>query len=130
MIHIRSLVKGEPDTDPLTQIFDYTNHSDEQIFYNSIEIIKNKLDRNLKININESLFIFCAYIVENVRDNIPVRIIEKNAQKILNANKVTIGVPESLRKITFEVRIDHLPERVIIFEKPISTSNYMLASEK
>jgi len=130
MIHISALVKGEPDTDPFTQIFSYADSFDEEIFYNTVEIIKNKLDKNLKININESLMFYCAYIVEQVRERQPIRIIEKNAPKILKVDKVMIGVPESLRKITFEVSVDYLPKRMIVFEEPIKTSNYILAAEK
>jgi hypothetical protein len=40
-----------------------------------------------------------------------------------------IGVPESLRKITFETRIDKLPKRRITLKEPIATSNYILAAK-
>lgn len=130
MIHISIVVKGEPDTDPFTQNFVYADKSDEQIFYNSVGMINEKIDRNLRININESLMVYCAYLVKQVRDRKPIRVIEKNAQKILQADKVMIGVPESMRKITFEVRIDNLPKRSIILKEPISTSDYILAAKK
>jgi hypothetical protein len=41
-----------------------------------------------------------------------------------------IGVPESLRKITFEVSVDELPKRTIVFEEPIKTSDHILSAEK
>ena len=84
----------------------------------------------MKINLNESIMFYCAYIVEQVRERRRIKIIEKNAQKILNADKVMIGVPESLRKITFEVSIDYLPKRMIVFEEPIKSSDYRIAAEK
>ena len=37
-----------------------------------------------------------------------------------------IGVPETLKKITFEVTVDNLPKTIITFVEPIPTSNYML----
>jgi len=41
-----------------------------------------------------------------------------------------IGVPESLRKITFEAKIDKLPKRRITLKEPITTTNYILAAAK
>jgi hypothetical protein len=40
-----------------------------------------------------------------------------------------IGVPESLRKIVIEVKIDKLPKRRVILKEPITTSNYILAAK-
>jgi urease gamma subunit len=129
MIRIIAMVKGEPDTAPLTQTFFYADKSDEQVFFNSVSMIKEKLDKNFRINVNESLTIYCAYIVNELRARKPAKAIEKNAQKILSAEKVMIGVPETLRKITFEAKIDKLPNRHIIFKEPIPTSNYILATK-
>lgn len=127
MIHIKATVKGEPDTAPFTQTFLYADKSDERVFYKSWEMIKEKLDKKLRINVNESLIIYCAYIVSEVRAHKPVRAIEKNAQKILPASNVMIGVPETLTKITFEAKIDKLPKTWITLKEPIPTSNYILA---
>lgn len=129
MIDIRATVKGEPDTAPFTRTFLYADKSDEQVFYNSVEMVKKKLDKNLKININESLVIYCAYVVSELRARKTINVIERNAQKILPPHKVMIGVPESLRKITFEAKIDKLPKRRIAFKEPITTSNYILAAK-
>lgn len=126
MINIKAAVKGEPDTTPFTCTFLYVSKSDEQVFHNSVEMIQEKLDKNLRININESLIIYCAYAISELRARKPVTVIERNAQKILPPEKVMIGVPESLRKITFETRIDKLPKRRITLKEPIATSNYML----
>jgi urease gamma subunit len=127
MIHIKATVKGEPDTAPFTQTFLYADKSDERVFYKSWEMIKEKLDKKLRINVNESLIIYCAYVVSEVRAHKPVRAIEKNAQKILSASNVMIGVPETLTKITFEAKIDKLPKTWITLKEPIPTSNYILA---
>jgi urease gamma subunit len=130
MINITATVKGEPDTAPFTRTFLYADKSDEQVFYNSVEMIKKKLlDKNLKININESLIIYCAYIVSELRARKTISVIERNAQKILPPHKVMIGVPESLRKITFEAKIDKLPKRRIALKEPITTSNYIMAAK-
>jgi urease subunit gamma len=129
MINIKATVKGEPDTAPFMRIFTYARKSDEQLFYSSVEMIKEKLDKNLKINISESLIIYCAYVVSELRTHKTTRVIERNAQKILTPHKVMIGVPESLRKITFEAKIDKLPKRRLTLKEPITTSNYILAAK-
>src|SRR5215213_2322603 len=117
MIYVKVKVKGEPDTAPVRHIFFYADESDEELFYNSVNMISEKLDKNLKININESLVIYCAYVID------------RNARKILPPDKVMIGVPESLRKIVFEVKIDKLPKRRVILKEPITISNYILAAK-
>ena len=130
MIDIKATVKGELDTAPFTRNFLYADKFDEQVFYNKVEMIKEKLDKNLRININESLVIYCAYVVSELRARKTISIIERNAQKILHPCKVMIGVPESLRKITFEAKIDKLPKRRITLKEPITTTNYILAAAK
>jgi urease gamma subunit len=129
MIHVKATIKGEPDAAPFRHTFFYADESDEELFYNSVNIVKEKLDKNLKININESLVIYCAYVVGKLRTNEAINIIQRNAQKILAPDKVMIGVPESLRKIVFDVKIDKLPKRRVILKEPITTSNYILAAE-
>ncbi len=129
MMHVKVIVKGEPDTAPFTHTFFYADESDEKLFYNSVNMIKEKIDKNLKININESLVIYCAYVIGKLRANETISVIERNAQKILSPDKVMIGVPESLRKIVFEVQGDKLPKRRIILKEPITVSNYILAAK-
>jgi urease gamma subunit len=129
MIYIKVTVKGEPDTAPFRHTFFYADESDEKLFYNSVNMIKEKLDKNLKININESLVIYCAYVIGKLRANEAINLIERNAQKILSPDNVMIGVPESLRKIAFEVKIDKLPKRRVILKEPITISNYILAAK-
>jgi urease gamma subunit len=129
MIYVKVTVKGEPDTAPIRHIFFYADESDEELFYNSVNMINEKLDKNLKININESLVVYCAYVIDKLRANKTISVIERNAQKILPPEKVMIGVPESLRKIVFEVKIDKLPKRRVILKEPITISNYILAAK-
>jgi len=129
MILVRAKVKGEPDVSPFTRIFEYQDKSDEQIFYESIGIIKEKLTKRLKINTNESLMLYCSYVVDQIRDGKSIDTIEKNAPTILSPDMVMIGVPETLRTITFEVHLDDHPKRHITFNVPIATSNYVLTTE-
>ena len=130
MIHLKVEVKGEPDVPPFTRIFEHGDKTDEQIFFNPVDMVKEKLVRNLKINTNESLLVYCAYIVNELRSGKSKGMVEKNASKILSTHNVMIGVPETLRKITFEATIDDLPKEVIIFEEPIPISDYILTTEQ
>jgi hypothetical protein len=41
-----------------------------------------------------------------------------------------IGVPETLRKITFEAIVDNMPKKQIItFDEPMPTSSYILTTK-
>ena len=130
MIHQKIEVKGEPDVPPFTRIFEHGDKTDEQIFFNSVGIVKEKLARNLKINTNEALIVYCAYVVSELRAGKPKGTIEKNSSKILSTDNVMIGVPETLRKITIEARIDNLQKTHITFNEPIPTSNCILSTNK
>jgi len=130
MIHLKIEVKGEPDVPPLTRVFEHGDKTDEQIFFNSVDIVKEKLTQNLKINTNEALLVYSVYIVSELRSGRHKDVIEKNSSKVLSAHNVMIGVPETLRKITFEATIDNLPKEIITFEEPIPISGYILTTEQ
>ena len=125
MIHINVLVKGEQDIPPITKQFQYDNNS-EEIFFSSVEVIKTRLANNLKINLNETLLLYCAYIVSELRTGKTVSIIEKNVHRILSPEKVMVGVPESIQRIVFEVNLDNKLKEDVKFEEPIQISNYIL----
>jgi urease gamma subunit len=127
MIIIKAEVKGEPDVLHFTRIFEYHNKSDEQIFFDSLELIKGKLAKNLRINTNESLALYCGYIVDHLRARISIDSIENNSPTILLPDQVMIGVPETLRIISFEVILDNSPKKTISFREPIPTSRYSMA---
>ena len=126
MIHINALVKGEQDIPPINKQFQYDNNS-EEIFFSGVEVIKTRLASNLKINLNETLLFYCAYIVSELRAGKSVTEIEKNVRRILSPEKVMVGVPESIQRIVFEVNIDSKVKETIKFDEPIQISNYILA---
>lgn len=128
MIHVKVTVKGEPDTSPFTRIFSYPKKTDEEIFMNSATMIKERLDRNLKINTNEALIVYSSYIVSELGENKSIEQIQKNAHRVLNPDHVLIGVPETLREMLFEVKLDDKPTQVVIFNTPIPVSDYVLKS--
>lgn len=129
MICVKALVKGEDDDiPPFTRVFEYRNKSDELIFFNSVNMLREKLSKNLKINTNEALMLYCSYIVSQLRTHTPISSIEKEAKKVISAKNVMIGVPETLRKIIFEASVDDLPKHAFTFDEPIRIPEYVLTA--
>jgi urease subunit gamma len=128
LIYIKLTVKGEPDTSPFTRVYQYSSKSDEEIFINSEIMTKDRLEKNLKININEAILVYSAFIVSELRDDRQIEQIQKNASRILSPEQVMIGVPESLRKMSFEVMLDDGCLKFIVLITPIQISDYILKS--
>jgi urease subunit gamma len=128
LIHIKITVQGEPDVSPFTNIFHYSTKSDEEIFTNTVNMIKERLNRNLKININEAIVVYSALIVSELRDGKSIEQIQKNVSCLLNPEQVMIGVPETLRKISFEVTLDDDSMNLIVLNTPIRILDYFLKS--
>lgn len=122
MIHVKATVRGEPDMPAFTRIFDY----DEEIFLSSAKMIEDKVQRNMKINAGEALIAYCAHVVRSIRAGKKDGNIQDEARKILSIEKVMIGVPETLRVITFEATIDSRPARKIMLEQPIRAGKYSM----
>jgi len=128
LIYIKITVKGEPDTFPFTKVYQYSSKSDEEIFIRSAIMTKDRLDKNLKININEAILMYSAFIVSELRDGRLIEQIQKNASNLLSPEQVMIGVPETLRKMSFEVMLDNESMKFIILNTPIQISDYILKS--
>ena len=120
-------VQGEPDTAPFTRIYQFSNKTDYIILSNSMKSIDNKLSRRMKININETLYVYLKYIIDQLRRYKKRNEIIKNASKLLKPDQVMIGVPESLRKIKFDIKLESTQRLRITLREPISTSGYVLA---
>jgi urease subunit gamma len=126
MIDIKVRVRGEVDTPPIVRALQFPDKEEESIFFNAILSIKKKIEMGLKINTNETLAIYCAYLIEQMRSHISPDQIEKAAQSILSSDQVLIGVPETLREMSFDVHVDNFPARRIKFIEPMKISNYMM----
>ena len=114
------VVEGEDDIKPFTKVFDYEK-SNEFIFFDSIDIIKNKISKNLKLNINETLALFAAFVVVSLNNNDSDEIIREHSSQLLAPNHVLIGVPELLRKLTFSITTDNVADKTLMIESPIPT---------
>ena len=58
-----------------------------------------------------------------------VFVIVNSLSKMLSPEKVMIGVPESIRMISFEASIDDKPTKTISIVEPISITDYILTSK-
>jgi len=128
MIKIKAIIKGEEDIPPLSKLFEYDTSS-EKIFFNGLKIVQTRLSQNLRININETLMLFCGLITQQLREGKSNSEIADSLSKMLTPEKVMIGVPESMRMISFEVSIDDKPPQTISIVEPISITDYILTNE-
>jgi urease subunit gamma len=122
------VVKGESDLS-FTKLFEFRNE-DDVIFHNVVELIKDKLAKNLKLNVNEALSVYCAHIVSEIRSNKSESEIVNNSSKILTRENVLIGVPETLREIIFNITLDNFPKKRIRYIEPIPTANYIMVDSE
>ena len=128
MIKIKATIKGEADVPPFSKLFEYDSNS-EKIFFNGLKIIENRLSQNLRININETLMLFSGTITQQIREEKSNSEIESLLSNMLTPENVMIGVPESIRKITFEAKIDEKPPITLLVNEPISITDYILTNE-
>jgi len=80
----------------------------------------------MKININETLYIYLNHIIDQLRSHKRRNEIIKNASKLLTPDQVMIGVPESFRKINFNIKLSSTQRLRITIKEPISTRSYIL----
>ena len=127
MIDVTVTVQGELDTVPFTRIFRFYNKADYTILSKLIKSINDKLSKDMRINLNETLYIYLNYIIKELRLHRKTNEMITNASTLLTPDKVMIGVPESLRKISFNILMPNSQRLKITIKEPISTSGYILA---
>jgi urease gamma subunit len=81
----------------------------------------------MRININETLTIYLNYIINQLRLHNKSSVITSNLSKLLSPDQVMIGVPESLRKIHFNISSEDKKQLDIKITEPITTSSYILS---
>lgn len=128
MIYIKAVAKGEPDAPALTRIFQYPDGTDELILHHSVEMAKEKLEKNMKLNVNEALLLYAYHVASGVRAKKRAGVIEKSARQVLSAGQVLVGVPETLRTISFDAIVDGRREWVVL-KQPIPAPGYIMAAE-
>lgn len=126
---IKVLVQGDPDTKPFTKIFHYEK-LDESIFFESTQSIKKRLLNNMRLNINETLEWFAAYITTSLNECKTISEIQKHMPELLSPQQVMIGVPESLRELTFTITTNETGNKLISITMPICINQYVLHERK
>jgi len=122
---IEVLIQGDPDIKPLTKIFHYEK-SDESIFFESTKLIKKHLLNNMRLNINETLGLFVAYVITSLNERKTISEIQKHIPELLSPEQVMIGVPESLRKLTFTITTNDTDKKRMSITTPIRIDQYFL----
>ena len=122
-------IQGDPDIKPITKIF-YYEKSDELIFFESTQLTKNRLLNNMRLNINEALGLFVAYVITSLNEHKTIKEIQKQIPKILLPHQVMIGVPEGLRKLTFTITTNSNNSEQISITTPIRIDQYFLDEQK
>ncbi len=122
---IEVLVQGDPDIKPFTKKYHYEK-SDELIFIESTKSIKKRLLNNMRLNINETLGLFVAYVITSLNEHKTISEIQKHIPELLLPNQVMIGVPESLRKLTFTITTNDIDGERMSITTPIRIDQYFL----
>jgi urease gamma subunit len=96
---------------------------DETIFFNTFKIIETKIKRQLRINLNESIWFYCGCVLNQLHLGTAIDEIRTNLSKILSEEMVMIGVVELMNKIEIEIKIvtDHVISHNIRLVRPIRT---------
>jgi urease subunit gamma len=127
MIYIKAIVKGEPDVPPFTKVFQYSDATDELILQHSVQAARDKLDRNMRLNVNEALLLYTHLVAAQLRAKKSASKIEESAKTLLSPGQVMVGVPETLRTIRFDAIVDGRREWLTLKE-PMQTSAYVMAN--
>jgi len=122
---IEVLVQGDPDIKPFTRTY-YYKKSDELIFFESTQLIKKHLLNNMRLNINETLGLFVAYVITSLNERKTISEIQKHIPDMLLPQQVMIGVPESLRKLTFTITTNDTDSEQMSITTPIRIDQYFL----
>lgn len=91
---------------PTQKYFFLADNIDEIIFYNTYEKIRTKVNNGLRINLDESIWLYCGYIIKEIRFGKNLSQIKEKISKLLSYDGVMIGVPEIMKKNTFEITIE------------------------
>ena len=126
MIDVQITIKGENAQNSSYKKYYYPNESDEEIFFNSVQLVTARIEKKLKINLNEMLTIFLDFLVREYRKKRDIDEIKDNLSKLFTHDQVLIGVPELVKKIEFSGWIDLNPKFTIVLNEPILIPEYII----
>ena len=126
MIDVQITIKGENAQNSFNKKYYYPNESDEEIFFNSVQLVTARIEKKLKINLNEILTIFLDFLVREYRKKRDIDEIKYNLSKLFTYDQVLIGVPELVKKIEFSGWIDKNPKFTMVLYEPILIPEYIM----
>ena len=126
MIDVQITIKGENTQNSFYKKYYYPNESDEEIFFNSVQLVIARIEKKLKINLNEVLTIFLDFLVREHRKKRDIDEIKENLSKLLTHDQVLIGVPELVKNIEFSGIIDTNPKLTVVLDEPILIPEYVI----
>ena len=126
MIDIQIIIKGEKAQNSFSQKYYYPHESDEKIFFNSVQLVVARIEKKLKLNLNEVLTIFLDFLVRECKKKRDTNEIKNNLSKLLTHDQVLIGVPELVKKIEFSGMIDINPKFTMVVNQPILIPEYTI----
>lgn len=92
----------EPRAAPIRKVFEYAG-CDDEVLAASAARIRDMLARGMRLNVNDALLMFAAYVAVSVGEGRDGGRIAGDARAMLAPHNVMIGVPEMLHSIRFEV---------------------------
>jgi len=126
LIDIQIIIKGEKAQNSFSQKYYYPHESDEEIFFNSVQLVVSRIEKKLKLNLNEVLTIFLDFLVREYRKKSDIDEIKDNLSKLLTHDQVLIGVPELVKNIEFSGIIDTNPKLTVVLDEPILIPEYVI----
>ena len=128
MILVRVTVIGEEGASPFSQVFEYSNESFDSLFSPTVDRIKEKLKQRLRINLYECLALYCDYLVSRLRTKNGASPIEQGMQALLSHHDVMTGVPETLRRVVFQIELNRGEQEIITISEPVRIPHYVLGT--
>lgn len=112
---------------PFFRNLDLRDSIDQKIFFNSVKMIQKKISKKIKINLNESLLLYCANLITNLNLGKSSKQIQNHLLNLLTPDDVMIGVPQCIENITFDIDLgNNIEKKVITLKEPIEIQNYTL----
>lgn len=96
-----------PHAAPLRRVFEYAGLDDE-VLAASAARIRDMLARGMRLNVNDALLMFAAYVAVSIGDGRDGRRIAEDARGMLEPHNVMVGVPEMLYSMRFDLEMDGL----------------------
>lgn len=126
MVYLHIKIEGK-DMLPFFRNLDLRDSIDQKIFFNSVKMIQKKISKKIKINLNESLLLYCANLITNLNLGKSSKQIQNHLLNLLTPDDVMIGVPQCIENITFDIDLgNNIEKKVITLKEPIEIQNYTL----